>query len=64
MAKHPQKLITMKEKKTCRSELIRRNEYCIGLLFGKDQRCPAVQDLYHDIMNRIIELENEHSNNK
>lgn len=40
-------------------ELIRRNEYCLNYLFEKDQRDPAVQDIYHRIMNRIIELENE-----
>ena len=59
---HHQKLITMKEKKICRSELIRRNEYCLGLLFDKDHRCPVVQDLYHAIMNRIIQLENDNNN--
>ncbi len=45
-------------------ELIRRNEYCLGLIFEKDQRNPCVQDLYHMIMKRIIELENESHTHK
>ncbi len=45
-------------------ELIKRNEYCLGLLFDKDHRDPVVQDVYHMIMKRIIELEDEINDDK
>ena len=43
-------------------EKIENYEWYLNYLFDKDQRDPDVQDLYHRIMNRIIELENEINN--
>ncbi len=36
---------------------IKNNEWCLNYLFDFDQRDPDVQDVYHKIITRIINLE-------